>query len=87
MPVRERRAFDIQGIVQGVGFRPFVHGLAMRLNLCGFVANLGGRVEVEVEGDRDALDRFEQELTASAPPLARIQSVRSEERRVGQECW
>ena len=75
MPVRERRAFDIQGIVQGVGFRPFVHGLAMRLNLCGFVANLGGRVEVEVEGDRDALDRFEQELTASAPPLARIQSV------------
>jgi hydrogenase maturation protein HypF len=71
----ERRAIDICGVVQGVGFRPFVHGLATRLNLRGFVANHGGRVTVEVEGDHDALDRFELELTASAPPLARIESI------------
>ncbi len=71
----ERRAIDIRGVVQGVGFRPFVHGLATRLNLRGFVANHGGRVEVEVEGEADALAQFERELTASAPPLARIESL------------
>ncbi len=71
----ERRAIDIRGVVQGVGFRPFVHGLATGLNLSGFVVNRGGRVEVEVEGARDALDQFERELTASAPPLARIESI------------
>lgn len=61
--------------MQGVGFRPFVHALATGLNLRGFVANRGGRVEIEVEGPPDALDRFERELTASAPPLARIESI------------
>ena len=71
----ERRAIEIRGIVQGVGFRPFVHGLAIRLGLCGFVVNLGGRVQVEVEGDPETLDRFERELRTSAPTLARIESV------------
>ena len=71
----ERRAIEIRGVVQGVGFRPFVHGLATGLRLCGFVANCGGRVDVEVEGDGEALDRFEHQLTASAPALARIESV------------
>lgn len=71
----ERRAIDIRGVVQGVGFRPFVHGLATRLHLVGFVANRGGRVEVEVEGDPEALAEFERELRASAPPLARIESL------------
>lgn len=71
----ERWAFDIRGIVQGVGFRPFVHGLATRLHLRGFVANHGGRVAVEVEGEPDALARFERALSTGAPPLARIDSV------------
>ena len=71
----ERRAIDIRGVVQGVGFRPFVHALATRLHLRGFVSNHGGRVEVEVEGEPDALERFERELTTSAPALARIESV------------
>lgn len=71
----ERRAIDIRGLVQGVGFRPFVHGLATRLNLRGFVVNHGGRVAIEVEGLPDALDRFERELRSSAPPLARIESI------------
>lgn len=71
----ERRAIDISGIVQGVGFRPFVHSLATRLRLAGFVTNRGGQVHIEVEGERGALECFERELTASAPPLARIESV------------
>lgn len=71
----KRRAIDIVGVVQGVGFRPFVHALATRMNLSGFVTNRGGRVQVEVEGNGEALNRFEHELTASAPPLARIESI------------
>ena len=71
----ERRAIDISGVVQGVGFRPFIYGLATRLNLRGHVSNDGGRVSVEVEGDRHALDQFERDVRASAPPLARIESL------------
>lgn len=71
----ERWAFDIDGIVQGVGFRPFVYGLATRLNLRGFVANHGGRVAIEVEGDPVALARFERALLAGTPPLAQVESV------------
>lgn len=73
----ERRAFDVLGIVQGVGFRPFVHALATRLDLRGFVANRGGRVEIEAEGTPEALAAFERELSASAPPLARVDSIRT----------
>jgi hydrogenase maturation protein HypF len=71
----ERRALAITGVVQGVGFRPFVHGLASRLKLGGFVTNDAGGVQIEVEGDAHALAAFEHELTASAPPLARIESI------------
>ena len=51
----ERRAITVQGVVQGVGFRPFVHGLAARLGLAGFVNNSAGAVRIEVEGDAPAL--------------------------------
>jgi hydrogenase maturation protein HypF len=68
----ERRAIAIQGIVQGVGFRPFVHGLASRLGLRGFVKNGVGGVLIEVEGDAAALDCFVAEIAARPPPLARI---------------
>jgi len=71
----ERRAISVHGVVQGVGFRPFVHGLASRLRLSGFVTNSPAGVVIEVEGDRDALERFEHALTASPPPLARVESV------------
>jgi hydrogenase maturation protein HypF len=71
----ERRAITVRGIVQGVGFRPFVHGLALRLDLRGFVKNQTGRVMIEVEGEPAALDRFLAALESSAPPLSRIESV------------
>ena len=54
----DRRAIAISGIVQGVGFRPFVHGLATRLRLSGFIRNVTGGVLIEVEGEPQVLDRF-----------------------------
>jgi hydrogenase maturation protein HypF len=71
----ERRAISVRGIVQGVGFRPFVHGLASGLRLSGFVSNSPAGVLIEVEGDRAALERFERELRDGPPPLARVESV------------
>ena len=70
----ERRAISVHGVVQGVGFRPFVYGLASRLHLSGFVTSPAG-VVTEVEADRDALERFERALTTSPAPLARVDSV------------
>jgi hydrogenase maturation protein HypF len=68
----ERRAIAIHGVVQGVGFRPFVFGLASRLGLSGFVKNGVGSVLIEVEGEAGSLDHFLTELTTQPPPLARI---------------
>ncbi|HXG12859.1 MAG TPA: carbamoyltransferase HypF [Gemmataceae bacterium] len=70
-----RRMIAVSGIVQGVGFRPFVHALACRLGLRGFVRNQTGGVLIEVEGDLASLDRFLTELTAKPPPLAHIDRV------------
>ena len=52
----QRRAISVDGIVQGVGFRPFVHALASRLDLRGFVKNQTGNVSIEVEGERASLE-------------------------------
>ena len=71
----QRRRILIQGIVQGVGFRPFVYGQAQRLGLTGFVLNNSQGVTIEVEGPYEALDGFQQTLREKAPPLARIDSV------------
>jgi len=73
-----RRSIAVSGVVQGVGFRPFVHGLAERLSLRGFVKNRMGGVLIEVEGDESALGRFVDELVARPPPLARIDELRFE---------
>ena len=72
----DRRAIAVSGIVQGVGFRPFVIDLATRFGLNGFVRNQTGGVLIEVEGESDSLDRFLGELTSRPPPLARIDEVR-----------
>ena len=63
-----------QGIVQGVGFRPYVYRLATNLNLKGYVRNLGNVVEIILEGDAIELfiERFQKEL----PPIARIDSFK-----------
>jgi hydrogenase maturation protein HypF len=74
----ERRRIRVRGIVQGVGFRPFVHRLATRRGLAGFVLNDGEGVVIEVEGLARALDLFVDALVLEAPRLARIDAVASE---------
>ncbi|MFL5624940.1 MAG: acylphosphatase, partial [Ktedonobacteraceae bacterium] len=71
----ERRRIIIQGIVQGVGFRPFVYGQALHRSLVGFVLNDSSGVTIEVEGTPDALDGFQRALQEQPPPLARIDSL------------
>ena len=74
----ERRRLRITGVVQGVGFRPFVHGLASRLDLGGYVLNDGRGVVVEVEGEPVRLDEFASALRDDAPALARVGMLSSE---------
>lgn len=69
----------ISGIVQGVGFRPFVYGLATEAHLTGFVGNDTDGVFVEVEGVASVITDFSSNLVALAPPAARIQHVESED--------
>jgi hydrogenase maturation protein HypF len=76
----ERRAIVIRGIVQGVGFRPFVFSLAVRLHLAGFVKNQTGNVFIEAQGEPVVLDSFQAALTAEAPPLAKIEHLSWEPR-------
>ena len=71
----ERQRILVQGIVQGVGFRPFVYGSALRCGLVGFVLNDSQGVTIEVEGSTSALSSFQQALREEAPPLARIDSI------------
>ena len=66
-----------QGIVQGVGFRPYVYRLASELKLNGYVRNLGNVVEIIVEGDNS--DLFVDRLPKELPPIAKISSMEVEE--------
>ena len=70
-----RQRFTVAGVVQGVGFRPFVHRLATELGLAGFVGNDSGAVFIEVQGPVARIDEFGRRLHAEAPPLARINTV------------
>ena len=72
---RIRTAIRVEGIVQGVGFRPFVHALATRCGLGGLVGNDVNGVFAEVEGPAAAVARFLDLLQEQAPPLARIERV------------
>ena len=67
----------MRGIVQGVGFRPFVYALARKHGLAGAVLNDAEGVRIEVEGAPEELERFVAALEAEAPPLAEIESVES----------
>ena len=67
--------FDIRGIVQGVGFRPFLHRLTDRFHLAGWARNTGSGVELELEGRSDDLDAFLHALKSEPPPLALIREI------------
>jgi hydrogenase maturation protein HypF len=83
--VRERREIAVRGIVQGVGFRPFIHTLARRHGLAGWVRNDAEGVRIAVEGAAADLDRFLGQITADAPPLAVVESVAWQPARVRGE--
>lgn len=73
------RRVRVSGVVQGVGFRPFIHRLAIRLNLAGWVANTPSGVEIRVEAaTKQTLDRFVRAIREDHPPLAVIESVEAE---------
>ena len=74
----KRFRLNVSGIVQGVGFRPFVYRLATDLGLSGFVFNDGAGVVVEIEGAEISLKRFEAHLLSDAPPLSQVDTVASE---------
>jgi len=77
-PTRVARRLHVHGVVQGVGFRPFVYRFANRLGLVGWVRNDGGGVEIEIEGSAPLLDAFTQCLASEAPPLARVDAIEAE---------
>ena len=65
-----RRHIFVKGVVQGVGFRPFVYSLAQRHGLKGWVNNSSEGVHLEVEGDPGVVEQFTGEISRYAPPRA-----------------
>ncbi len=76
---RIRKRISIRGVVQGVGFRPFVYNLARSLQLTGFILNSSSGVTVEVEGPGHAIEQFLHTLRTSPPPLAQLMEIALEE--------
>ncbi|MFL6031993.1 MAG: carbamoyltransferase HypF [Rubrobacteraceae bacterium] len=74
-PAQERREISVRGIVQGVGFRPFIYSLARRHGLAGLVRNDAEGVHIEAEGAPEELDRFLLGITQEAPPLAVVEAI------------
>ena len=72
---RCRRRLTVRGLVQGVGFRPFVYALARECGLSGEVCNTGDGVLIEVEGPADAVAGFAELVISRVPPLARIDDL------------
>ena len=75
LAARTAERLSVTGLVQGVGFRPFVSRLARRLGVTGWVANTAAAVEIHVEGAPADLAAFRAALPADAPPRARIERV------------
>jgi hydrogenase maturation protein HypF len=71
----KRLSLTIQGIVQGVGFRPFIYRLAKELNLTGWVNNSAQGVFLEIEGNETDLNSFLQRLETEKPPLSSIKKL------------
>lgn len=74
----ERALLKIHGIVQGVGFRPFIHKLVGEYGLHGYIKNTSSGVELELEGERDMLERFIADVPLKAPKLALIEKMEVE---------
>jgi hydrogenase maturation protein HypF len=73
----------VTGIVQGVGFRPFVYGLAIRHHLKGWVCNTSAGVDIVIQGESADVDAFLESLPVELPPLARIDSLKVQDEPAG----
>src|SRR3954468_22597492 len=71
----ERRRVRVRGVVQGVGFRPFVYGLALELGLAGWVLNGAAGVVADVQGRPGDVDAFCRRVATDAPPTAVVDDV------------
>ncbi|MCK4904127.1 MAG: carbamoyltransferase HypF, partial [Candidatus Marinimicrobia bacterium] len=74
-----RKKINVQGIVQGVGFRPFIFNLAVSHKLIGFVSNTPQGVIIEVEGTFDKINQFVDDIKPKAPPIAVITDINSQQ--------
>ena len=72
---RDLVGISVRGVVQGVGFRPFVYQLATKHNLKGWVCNTSEDVKIEVEGQAGSIEQFLRNLTEEAPPRASIEGI------------
>ncbi|TLU85745.1 MAG: carbamoyltransferase HypF [Chlorobium sp.] len=70
-----RQRFRVNGIVQGVGFRPFVYRIAVAGGLKGFIRNTASGVLIEVQGESASIDGFSRQLRTEGPPLSKIETV------------
>ena len=70
-----RATIEVRGIVQGVGYRPFIHRQVQRAGLSGWVKNTSHGVEMMLEGERETLTAFADLLRTEYPPLAMVESV------------
>ena len=70
-----RKRIQIQGVVQGVGFRPFVYRIAQRFDIRGYILNNSDGVVIEAEAEEGALQQFVAALTTESPTLAQIDAV------------
>lgn len=70
-----RKDIIIKGIVQGVGFRPFIHKLVQNYNLSGWVLNSNQGVEIDIEGKSEEINNFVSDIKKKLPPLARIEKI------------
>jgi len=86
LTARRRLAIAVRGVVQGVGFRPFVYRLALELGVAGWVKNRSDGVRIEVQGPSDKVERFVDLLETTAPPQAILEELRVEEAPLGDEA-
>jgi len=77
-----RARIGVSGIIQGVGFRPFIYRLATTRGLTGYVANTAAGVTIEVDGSENDLARFVQAITTEKPPLACIDELHVEKSEI-----
>lgn len=80
-----RRRIEVSGIVQGVGFRPYVFRLATEHSLAGSIRNTSAGVTIELEGPASAVEEFLARLPKEAPPLSRITAIEVHDLPCGRE--